>query len=1320
MATTPHKALAYRDGVHNGTVKIVNEQGLAWTDHACSSGLHQGGEAAYFPHAVYTQALGPTEDGGRATSMDSSRKDPIQDEHTAAGPLDCEALFQEYIEKFRQMVQFYSELNMEIQGHYSGSRGDVWGFQGSVIRDAFIVRYCNPNYVSCSKAALDEYLQCLTNCNDKWVHKKPRNAQDRRDRRDESNTCFQKANKKVKQCINLYKLPQPLTDKPPLEKPPSQLGESRNRDCDEAQLNIEIRKIYKIQDALTCADKEFQNQKMKLGVMRIAAGKKRNKIKYLQSIIKGGDFSEAVKHKLEKTVEQLEYELLEIQNERDQEVKYALYNYDDALRSMRKAYQTSKCDEVKRLLKSLGERYAKKRTFVEFELLLAASNPWERDKFYAAANKYLEESKYRDIVFLMRALDYIEQKDPRSALYALRKSLEENPDNKTAQEMLKKIEAGYLRSIDEKTLGEAAGVRSELWSHLEAHGEEGFLDSFESIWDYATIGVTTSVSAIGGKPMALVDLASTIGDEALVQHAGLILIIRLREAGVPLEKIDTFNNEKFIAETQKLFNWNLTQKEALKLRFSIRMAFDNPDVKRLATASRQMFDIDLGKSYFNSDAFDATWQDWIGDVVNIKNVVVMLGPSAVISTGGKLAMPGSELVKDTLTVRDAFTNLIHLPELADRFAKTGVGQACIRELFKFNQSTSLVSKVVAEALVQQGMIKAGEMLGGRAGGLAADVLTTLGVGDIDQALRILKQNGVTPKTLSKLARNLRKAVEGAEQIGITSKKYIGQLEEALEETTKKGAISSPTRKTIKKSQDEMEKIAQKLMRKAEVGDISLVQRHQYEQLDFMRKAFNDAMSGNRAGATVAKKTVENLEEQSLSAIERLTKQAHTVEDLADGLKKVEPDLTIKRAQNTKALQTVIRDPGLEAPLSQKSVQTAKEIMQEAEELRHMNLRFDDDKAISSVADNALRGEQFEEAIDNYKRLLARTDIDDSVRNDLSEKLRIATQTQDGAKRLMPDGGSGSPAVREAMRDFEADELKEMTQTEKLVPLKTSSGENSLSKPYTVMDGNDKPIGVFKPTVSGQRPNRIDVKGEIIGYRLAKHLEINTPASEAITFKIDRKEQKGVIVRFIENSEDLAVHDAGIQRAIKKQVAEDRALSVFLGDPDRHSSNIRITKDGEVFFFDHGNADIFEPNHVIDWANKPTDADIEKKIIYCMHVRSKYAGAGDAIIDGIDRQISWEDMEKVVRQIEAMDDKRIRSLLEGVMDEGNEMEWAVQCLMLRKKNLREVLKKNFPPIQRSFSLNSWKHRLMTAWTPFRAQLRWPPVRIAIGDLCGDLA
>lgn len=1076
--------------------------------------------------------------------------------------------------------------------------------------------------------------------------------------------------------------------------------EKKKEECNQERLDEEIRAINKVQDHVAFADVKYQEIKAQLGMMRIAGAKKRAKIRYLENLAKEGDYSDAMKAKLEKRAEDLRDELFEILKESDSELKNALYNYDDALREIASLQKDSKCKDVQTVLAKLQKKYIKKRDMVELELLMASCDPNQRDKFHALARRYIGENKHKDFVHLMQALDYVERKDPRSALYALRKALKENPDNTVVQNLLKNIELGYLKGIDEKITGEAAAIRSRLWDHLSQHGEEGFLGT---LYDLLTTGVTASASAIGGKPQALADLAATIGDEAVVQHSGLILIIRMREAGISLKDIRDMvikdktsgkNPMDFSQIVKDKFGWNLSKEQSLKMRFSMNMAFKNPDVNRLSAESKQVFDIDRGKAYFNSDAFDATWQDWIGDVVNVKNVAVMLGPSAVISSGGKLAVHGSKLVEETMTVRDAFCNLIKLPQLADKLAKTKAGQAAIAELFKFEQNTGLVSKVVAEALIQQGLIKAGEMIGGKAGAVAAEIISILGVGDIDQTLRILKQNGVTPKTLANLSKALRKAAQGAEQIGDAGKKYVKQLDDAIQETAERGAVSTSTKKAMKQSQDEMDDHLRRLMRQAQDGDMPLSQRQQMEMMQTYKEAFEDAVSGNQAGARVGKKAAQALEEQSENTVRTLSKQADTVDDMANGLRKAETDVNLKQAadeaslprQKTDPIDDLTHNSGLESPKSPKQLTTEQRVRIEASKTKHVKYSNDIDmgggrkrvdyRAGFEEADGAMLRQDYDDAVKHYKKLSAE-DLSDTVKADIKTKLKQAEAAQEAVERFKSVKSTVNDGVTQAYKKPELDDITSKVSSGQYKLVKVE--KETLHKPFYLVDEAGNKIALVKPHMPGV-PNKWDIKAEVLSYKISQQLDdvaLKTPAAARIKLEIDGQETDCAIIRFVRGS-DLEDNSLGVQYAVKKQMAEDRAKSAFMLDFDRNPGNVKIDAGGTALDIDRSSngigSAIKQPTEELDTFVKNTQEGL------CMQ-----RPRNSVVIENLENHYTYDDMDNVVKQLEKFqdfDESQFKTLLDGVTDHPTETQRVMRTLKNSAKHLRQTMQQNFPSMDQN--------------------------------------
>ena len=197
------------------------------------------------------------------------------------------------------------------------------------------------------------------------------------------------------------------------------------------------------------------------------------KIAYFDDAVLNKNYGEKMRESLDRETEELRRELNGILQEQDVELRDMLYRYDFAIGECRELAGKTSCDDVRTTALNMEQQLRRRRDMAELELLLASSEPGERGQFHALARKFVDENKYRDYVNLLRAMDFAERRDPRSALYALRQAARDNPDNPAVREMLKSIELGYLKAIDSKITGEAADVRARLWESLGEHGEEG-------------------------------------------------------------------------------------------------------------------------------------------------------------------------------------------------------------------------------------------------------------------------------------------------------------------------------------------------------------------------------------------------------------------------------------------------------------------------------------------------------------------------------------------------------------------------------------------------------------------------------------------------------------------------------------------------------------------------------------------------------------------------------------------------------------------------------------------------------------------------------
>ncbi len=1106
--------------------------------------------------------------------------------------------------------------------------------------------------------------------------------------------------------------------------------------CTEEAHEEDVRTLHRVQDQADFAAEEYQNTKAKLGMMRLAAAKIRPKIAYFDDAVLNKNYGEKMRESLDRETEELRRELNGILQEQDVELRDMLYRYDFAIGECRELAGKTSCDDVRTTALNMEQQLRRRRDMAELELLLASSEPGERGQFHALARKFVDENKYRDYVNLLRAMDFAERRDPRSALYALRQAAQDNPDNPAVREMLKSIELGYLKAIDSKITGEAADVRARLWESLGEHGEEGFLGALK---DILTTGVTGASLAIGGKYESLADLAATIGDEAQVQHSGLILIIRLREAGLALSDIrDMVIKDKlsgdvpqdFSSSVKDKFGWDLTREQALRMRFSINMAFQNRDVGRLGRDNREQFDIDVGNAYFNTEAFESEWTDWIGDVVNVKNVALMLGPSAVVASGGKLVWWSSEIVDKGVTFKDIFCNAIRLPQIVDKFAQTQAGQACIRELLKFDRSTGLVSKALAEALVQQGIIKAGEALGGRAGEFAAEVLTTLGVGDIDQTLRILEQSGIDAKTIGTLGQVLRQAAEGIEDAAGSVKVHSGKLDDALREVTERGSLTPASREALESSRKDIDDKILRLMNRTAAEADSHGAVKQLEQYMAMKAAIDDALSGNRAGARVGRKAVDQLEEQAEKSAHELTQKARTCEEIAEGLRKADAEVPGRslskgagelpdgKDSKVKSLDDLVHNSGLEGPSDPKVPLSQRKIRLEADRAKGLKYFEEGPDGIRpgfrsgfEEADAAMAKKDWPEAVRKYKELYAQ-DLSDTVRAEARLKYEQAKAALDAEQ-----GRSLTKNLNEdIMRKYGKEEVDNFA-----AGLKSGDyvlkqiDKPSAQRPYWLLDSKTgERVAIIKPS---SIRDGWDIKREAISQRIMEELRgqnaigFRSPACTKMEVEINGKSETCLVER-IARGADLEDLPVGHHYTVVDQLAEERAVSAFLLDFDRHSANEKVDEGLSLIAIDRGYSGIGQIQNI----GNLSDAQLEARVVRDFLSIGADKPGKDVIIKNVENLMTYNQMEGVVKSVEGWDAAKIRAMLGEIVDTDGqrlltdaEIDDTARTLLASRRNFGKSLEAKFPRVQmgplpdgtpRRPAALSWGNRMRDIWTGMR--------------------
>ncbi len=135
-----------------------------------------------------------------------------------------------------------------------------------------------------------------------------------------------------------------------------------------------------------------------------------------------------------------------------------------------------------------------------------------------------------------------------------------------------------------------------------------------------------------------------------------------------------------------------------------------------------------------------------------------------------------------------------------------------------------------------------------------------------------------------------------------------------------------------------------------------------------------------------------------------------------------------------------------------------------------------------------------------------------------------------------------------------------------------TGEASFTKPRKMFNSKGEPIAIFKPM---SLQGGVDLDGEVAAYEFGKILGLDVPAVTRVKVRGPNGEEvEGIAIRYIDGDNFLKASEAEFLYA-KREIAQDKAFSAFLGDHDRHMGNYYYTQDGRVLSIDHGMADLAE-------------------------------------------------------------------------------------------------------------------------------------------------
>jgi hypothetical protein len=245
-------------------------------------------------------------------------------------------------------------------------------------------------------------------------------------------------------------------------------------------------------------------------------------------------------------------------------------------------------------------------------------------------------------IAILLGLKKLEKGDPQSALHDFKEAMAIDPNNAVAREITNKIEGNYLNRIEDKLMKELEGDKKSY----EASSTKGGPGAFNVVKDILTTGIASSSGALFGYEEAKAIESGLLQTDASKQIAGIKISKALMGDGMTLKELYELKKPEDIQKLAQSRGRDITLDQAKKYREMIHAALDNKDVSGLKQNSYFPLEVDSHRSYFNTN-YDPGLTANVLDVINVKNVIMTLGPSAIVGTtkAGK-AITAKDYIRD--------------------------------------------------------------------------------------------------------------------------------------------------------------------------------------------------------------------------------------------------------------------------------------------------------------------------------------------------------------------------------------------------------------------------------------------------------------------------------------------------------------------------------------------------------------------------------------------------------------------------------------------------------------------------------------------------
>lgn len=956
--------------------------------------------------------------------------------------------------------------------------------------------------------------------------------------------------------------------------------------------------------------------------------------------------------------------------------------------------------QFQQALQALRGTVVQKQSLSELEVLLSSGQSQEfRSRAVAVANQH---PALQAPVLMLRVADYLERGQGREALYAARLGMQQFPDNPAFQLYAGAMETSYLRMIAAKATGDGADVQ-RAWNDYSGSVSDSYIK--QTFFG----GLTRPLQYLVGQTDALETLHGNATDRAVMEHNGIQLMLRLRAKGLSFDEIRNLTTDQLRSKATDLFGSqvDLSHESALALSLSLRAAFRNDDVQRVLTQNKQQFDVDLGRSYFSGDEYDDGIIEYATDAINVKNAILFLGPSAVVGYGarqpGMLAQFAQKLGAPqqvaqafssgtgAVTVRDWLFARPSMQAIAAALGRTRGGQSMAKGLETLRYLRYDAPGIVnfgtglAEAAAQMVMFEVGGRMGHALGGEFGEF--------VGQALVMLAGNPIadaqaaSEKQLAATAEQMARTRAAWERQNQVLKQVRLPVHQGVEAATAGKTLTAVERQAIESAVQTANQLAASpvddIMARAaadEAGALANAGRHLLDGQDDLARMADDLAAGIEQRATKAVRSLEAGENAARNTARLAPPEPRPGATRANtGQPALENPSWPARGSSTRVLPREGAPPPPAAPAPPPSELPATMA------------------APAQLGDEAMAAGQFGEAVAHYRtafREAAAPELRELAYRRLREAREAAKYTQAlEARGRQVDLRQVARQTDQAMEEFTAAQRQQLArvQYQDTIPMSGTAGG-----PRKVVDAQGNAIGIWKPKSPpsgrnlGQMADDGQLMAEVLYSRLAKRLGLRVPHAEphTLTELVNGQavRHEGVLIRWIDEAQELAQLTPGARTALKQQLAELRAFNVFMGNYDVHMGNYMVDRAGHVWGIDAGMAMLGTPRNAADIAGRIVpglDTAGSEAVVWSRAWRDWYhfhdnPQVRDAVTR-LDDVLAYDDMANVSRNIRRLGDGRLLDDVEAVL--GPQHPWLDEVkstLNERRVRLDELLQERWQP------------------------------------------